>query len=86
MNASRTKSLLKKPEKIESRISFGANEKLPGCGKNLQEDGCVVLRHGKTCSKMRREMCELANKRQSSYSKSQVLAWMITISRKEELE
>ena len=36
---------------FESRISAGAPEKLPGW--NSRKDGCMVLRHGRACSKMR---------------------------------
>ena len=38
--------------------------------------------HAQKCDE---NYCELANKKQSSYTKSQVLAWMITISRKRNL-
>ena len=38
---------------FESLIPSGASAKLPECEKNSHEDGCVVLRYGRTCSKMR---------------------------------
>ena len=38
---------------FESRISAGATEKLPGWDKTSRENFSVVLRHGRTCSKMR---------------------------------
>ena len=38
-------------ETFEHRISAGATGKLPGLEKNSRKDGCVVLRHGRTCSK-----------------------------------
>ena len=38
---------------FESRISAGATEKLPGWQKNSRTNSSVVLRHGRTCSKVR---------------------------------
>ena len=38
---------------FESRISAGATEILPGWEKASRKDGGLVLRHGRTCSKMR---------------------------------
>ena len=37
---------------VESRISAGAPNKLPGCEekKNTRKNSCVVLRHGRTCT------------------------------------
>ena len=37
---------------FESRISALATEKLPGFGRASRKEGCIVLRHGRTCSKM----------------------------------
>ena len=51
-------------------------------GKTWRKDGCVVLRCGRGCSKMRCEMCGLTH---SNYTQFEVLAWMITISRKRNL-
>ena len=38
---------------LESRISAGTTENYR-CGKNSRENCSVVLRHGRTCSEMRR--------------------------------
>ena len=38
---------------FESRVSAGATEKLPGWGQTSRKNFSVVLRHGRTCSKMR---------------------------------
>ena len=72
---------------FESRISAGANEKITRVGKTSRKDGgCVVLRHGRTCTKNAwRDIAIWRTKKQSSYAKSQVLAWAITISRKRNL-
>ena len=39
--------------KMFQRISAGATEKLPGWEKPHAKNNSVVLRHGRTCSKMR---------------------------------
>ena len=68
-------------EIFESRISAGANEKLPGCEKPHAK---TVARsynmegHARKCVE---RYCELANK-QSNYTKFRVLVWMIIISRR----
>ena len=49
---------------FESRTSAGATEKLPGWEKPHAKNNCVVLWHGRTCSKKCVErFCELANKK-----------------------
>ena len=54
MSTNRTKLLLMNSERCSNHeISAGATEKIPGCEKTSRKDGCVVLRHGRTCSKMR---------------------------------
>ena len=84
VNANRTKLLLS--TEFAPRISAAATEKLPGWEKTSRKDGCVVLRHGRTCSKMRWEILRSGEQiRPSSHAKSQVLAWMIANSRRSNL-
>ena len=67
---------------FESRISAGATEKLPGWEKF---DATTVAwstdmqGHAKKCVE---RYCELANKKHSNYTKSQLLAWTTTVSRR----
>ena len=70
---------------FESRISAEAPEKLPG-GRNLTQRRS----HGRTTWKdmLKNALRDVANwrtKRQSSYTKSQSLDWMIIISRRRNL-
>ena len=44
---------------FESRISAGATEELPGWDKPRAKKFSVVLRHGRTCSKMRGTMLRI---------------------------
>ena len=61
-----------KTKMFESRISAGATEKLPG------RDGCVVLRHGRTCSKnVLNDTSKWQTRKWSNCAKFQALAWMI---------
>ena len=71
---------------LESRVSAGATQKITWVGETSAKIGCVVPRHGRTCSKIAlRDIANWRTKRQSSYTKSQVLVWMIIISRKRNL-
>ena len=67
---------------FESRISAGATEKITRMGKPSRKDGCVVLRCGSTCSKMRWEMLRSGEQKDSRSTKSQVFASMTTIAKK----
>ena len=54
VNANRMKIIIEqKPKMFESRISAGANENYHDGGKKTRKDGGVVLRHRRSCSKMR---------------------------------
>ena len=65
---------------FESRI---APEKLPGWEKPLSKNGRVVLRYGRTCSKVAlRDIANWRSKRQSCCTKFQVLAWTTIMSRR----
>ena len=63
---------------FESRISAGATEKILVWEKPHAKNCCVLLRHGRTCSKM---PCAILRggkqKKWSSFTKFQVFAWMI---------
>ena len=52
MNANRTKSLLTHTEKCLNHQFLLKQLKITRVGKASRKDGCVVLRHGRTCSKM----------------------------------
>ena len=82
--AAEMREVLKKM--LESRISAGATEKFPGWEKNLTQRRL----RGPTTWKdaLKNALRDIANwriKKQSSHTKSQVLAWMITISKKRNL-
>ena len=54
------------------------NWKITRVGKGSPKDCCLVPRHGRTCSTMRWEILRTGKqKRQSSCTKFQALAWMI---------
>ena len=67
---------------LESRISAGATEKIARVVKTSRKDGGVVLRHARTCSKMRGYIVNWRTKRQRNCTKFQILAWMIKNSRR----
>ena len=63
---------------FESRISAGRTQKITKLGKATRKDSCVVLRHGKDM--LENALCDSANwqtKKWSSFTKFQVLAWMV---------
>ena len=63
---------------FESRISAGATEKLPGWEEPHEKTVARVLRHGRTCSKMRCAILWIGQTRKwSNCTKFQALAWMI---------
>ena len=64
-------------EMFESRISAGVTEKLPGWEKASRENGCVVSRHGRTCSKIRRGILWTGKKESGGTLQSlkHVLGW-----------
>ena len=71
---------------FESRISAGATEKLAGWENLTQTRLCGLTIWMDMLKKCVERCCEHARpKRQSSFTKFQVLAWMITISRKKTL-
>ena len=55
-------------------------------GKASRKDGCVVLRYGRTCSKMRWKNCEVANKETELQDKVSSTCLDDHHSKKEELE
>ena len=66
-------------EMFESRISAAATEKLPGCGKrhaNTVAWSCDMEGHAQKCVERYSEIGK--QKEQTSYTKPQVLAWMIS--------
>ena len=71
-----------KPNEI---INNRATEKNTRVRKTSRKDCSMVLRHGRTCSKMCWEMLGIGEQKDSSYTKFQVLAWMINISRRSNL-
>ena len=71
---------------FESRIYAGATQKLPGWAKPHAQTvawSFDVEGRAQKCVERYRELAQL--KRQSNFSKSQVLAWMIIISKKRNL-
>ena len=76
-----------KTQMFESRFSPGVTEKLPGWEKHHAKTvawSYDMEGHTKKCVA---RCCELANRKTGrNYQKSQVLAWMIIISRKRNFE
>ena len=85
VNASRTKSLLMNREECSNHECLLNQMKITRVGKTSRQDGRVVLRHRRTCSKMRWEVLWTGEQKDSAVKQSQVLAWMTTISRKRNL-
>ena len=69
---------------FESRISAGATEKILRMRETSRKDGSVVLRHGRSCSKMREQILRTSKKqkRQNSCTRCKIPDWMIITSRK----
>ena len=87
VNARRTRVLLNNIKKCSNHESLLQQLKSYQGGRNLtQKSGRMVLRHGRTCSKCVARYCALANKKKNYCTKFQPHAWMITTSKKEELE
>ena len=64
-----------------------SNWKITRMWKTSRKDGCVVLRHWRTCSKMCWEILRTGKQKDGAdCTKFQALAWMIINSRQEELE
>ena len=68
---------------FKSRISAAVTEKLSGWEKPHAKNCRVLLRHGRTCSKMRWEILWTGEQKDRAVIQSfQVLAWMIITSRR----
>ena len=55
---------------FESRISAGATAKLPRWWKTSRKDGCAVVRHGRTCWKMRRDILRIGKQKDRAVIRS----------------
>ena len=64
-------------EMFETRICAGTTEKLPGWEISTRKDSVVVLRHGRTCSKMRWEMLRIGEQKDRAVTQSlkSLLGW-----------
>ena len=70
---------------FESRVSVGETEKLPGWANPHAQTVAWSYDMEGHAQKCVERYCEQVNKKQSSFAKSQVLAWLITIARKRNL-
>ena len=71
---------------FESRISGGATEKLPGWEKPWRKNFSVVLRHGRTCPKMRGTVLWTSEQKRRATYKVSSPCWDDHQMKKEELE
>ena len=70
MNVNRTKLLWRSTEKCSNHEFCWSNWKFSRVGKASREDGCVVLRHGRTCSKMRWKILRTGHQKDRATVKS----------------
>ena len=82
VNAARTRYFLWIHRNVRITNFCWSNWKITRVGKASRKDGCVVLRHGWHAQNALRDIANWLTKRRSHCTKSQVLAWMIIISRK----